>query len=137
MEVVFSHSVRNAWFTFISSIAVYDSGKVECTYEDLETTYQVSDSVVKEIYGIINRFPEVMQNYGIFDISYPYVLDGVINIFDFSNGEKSNTVVAFNLIGFKDNDSIKNKTADILIQVFEEITGLLAENGIDKKYLSL
>nr|MDE6833941.1 hypothetical protein [Ruminococcus sp.] len=64
-------------------------------------------------------------------------LDGVNNTFIFNNGEKSNTIVAFNFADFKNDNSVENKTADIIIQVFEEITGLLAENGIDNKYLSL
>ncbi|MBD5159525.1 MAG: hypothetical protein HDT23_04705, partial [Ruminococcus sp.] len=73
METVFSYGVYGIWFTLISDITVYDSGTVKCTYEDSETTYQVSDNVVKEIYGIINRFPEVMQKYDIFDLWYPYI----------------------------------------------------------------
>ncbi|MDE6036539.1 MAG: hypothetical protein K2G36_11610 [Ruminococcus sp.] len=137
METVFSYSLKNECFDNISDIEVYDSGTVKCTYEDSETTYQISDSVIKEIYGIINRFPELMQMYDIFDIFYPYALDGFSNRFIFSNGEKSNIIIATNLGYFKDNDSVENKTANILIQVFEEITGLLAENGIDSKYLSL
>lgn len=137
METVFSYSVYGIWFTLISDITIYDSGTVKCTYEDSETTYEISGDVVKEIYGIINRFPEVMQKYDIFDLWYPYIFDGVKNSFLFNNGEKSNTIVASNLIGFKDDDSIENKTADILILVLEEITELLVKNGIDRKYLSL
>ena len=137
MKTVFSYSLKNECFDNISSIEVYDSGEVVCTYKDSEATYQVSDSVVKEIYGIINRFPELMQMYDIFDICYPYALDGFSNRFIFSNGEKSNIIIATNLGYFKDNNSVENKTADILILVFEEISGLLAKNGINKKYLSL
>ncbi|MDE5861662.1 MAG: hypothetical protein K2H28_05645 [Ruminococcus sp.] len=137
MKTVFSYGVYGIWFNVVSDITVYDFGKVGCTYEDSETTYQVSDNVVKEIYGIINRFPELMQKYGVLDLWYPYIFDGVKNSFLFNNGEKSNTIVASNLIGFKDDDSIENKTADILILVLEEITELLVKNGIDRKYLSL
>ncbi|MDE6834110.1 MAG: hypothetical protein K2J39_07710, partial [Ruminococcus sp.] len=77
METVFSYSVYGIWFNSISDITVYDSGTVKCTYEDSEATYQVSGEVVKEIYGIINRFPEIMQKYRIYDLFYPNTLDGV------------------------------------------------------------
>ena len=137
MEVVFSYGLKNELFDNISDIEVYDSGTVKCTCEDSGTTYQVSDSVVKEIYGIIKRFPELMRIYDMMDICYPSAPDRFSNRFVFSNGEKSNIIYATDLGYFKNNDSVKNKTADILIQVFEEITGLLAENGIDSKYLQL
>ena len=137
MEVVFSYSLQNAWGIGISTICIYDSGKVVCTYENSRLIYKISDNIVNQIYGIINRFPELMQDYGAFDISYPYVLDGFINVFVFNNGKKCNTIMAFNLDCFKDNDSVKNKTADILLLVFDEIAELLIKNGVDKKYISL
>lgn len=137
MEVVFSYSLQNAWFNAISSLCVYNSGKVVCTHENSKVVYQISADIVNQIYGIISRFPELMHNYEIFDIAYPYVLDGFSNSFVFNDGKKINNITALNLKYFKNNNVVKNEKADVLLIVFEEIAELLMKNGIDKEYISL
>lgn len=137
MNILFSHELQDAWCVPILSITVYDTDtdNVICCDDNGEKKYTIPKEEIEKICSVIKKHPNVL-NLTEEDIEDAGVLDGTIDRFLFSDRKKSNELFASNIWAFqKSNSAAVN--AKSVISVFNRISEILKNNGIDNCFLRL
>lgn len=153
---IFRYVLADAWENMISQVDVIeklDGGTVRCLY--FETNHVLGKKSNTEVDFFettisredINKIKTAMYKHkDIFlykEVEFPAVLDGVINTFEFVN-EKNlvNVITAFNIWAFKEVSDVAifgtppYKGTEV-VTVYDEISKILMDNGVDEKYLKL
>lgn len=150
---IFRYTLTDAWETTISQVDVMESvekGNVRCLYFNTpglhantiidSCTVTISQNHIDMIRNAMLTRLDVCKYK---EIEFPMVLDGFINTFEFAPEESfSNTITVFNISAFRDdvdvaitgNPPYKGKE---VLQLYDEISKILLDNGISRKYLSL
>lgn len=150
---IFRYTRADAWEYTISQVDVMEGvekGNVRCLY--FNTPGMHADTIVDSCFltvsqECIDQIRNVMLNHlGIcrYDkIEFPAVLDGFINTFEFAPDKSfSNIITVFNISAFRDganvaivgNPPYKGKA---VLDLFDEISNILLDHGVSKKYLAL
>lgn len=148
-NLIFKYELYDAWEAPVHGISIYerDRDNVEATYWSLSpfskdkagaNVYSLSKAAINTIINVIEC------NISIFDVKkveMPFVIDGVINKFVICLGEIENEIRAFNIGVLQDKNAFTfegtRENADIVLGVFNEISKVLTENGVDPRYLEL
>jgi len=148
-DTIFEYKLNNAWDFPLMSLSIHDSAEdnVKCIVwyatnapEDLpiNSNYTLEISAIEEIKEIIRSNPSLFE---IEEVESPWVLDGFINEFQFSNGKMTVEIKAYNLSAFRKNpltiDGNKPVNAKLLIKVYDRIKKILVSHGVDKRYMRL
>lgn len=150
---IFRYTLTDAWETTISQVDVMEGvekGNVRCLYFNTpglhantiidSCTVTISQNHIDMIRNAMLTRLDVCKYK---EIEFPMVLDGFINTFEFAPEESfSNTITVFNISAFRDdvdvaitgNPPYKGKE---VLQLYDEISKILLDNGISRKYLSL
>lgn len=150
---IFRYTLTDAWETTISQVDVMEDvekGNVRCLYFNTpglhantiidSCTVTISQNHIDMIRNAMLTRLDVCKYK---EIEFPMVLDGFINTFEFAPDESfSNTITVFNISAFRDdvdvaiigNPPYKGKE---VLQLYDEISKILLDNGISRKYLSL
>lgn len=142
-RVIVKYTLADAWGTVIARVEIADAAanNVRCVYP-CRSHYLENDTPTKKVYTLneqqLHRIESILHsNIDIFeieDVEFPAALDGYINIFYFSIDGLENELLAFNIAIFRKKPSVKAKR---ILEVFDEITAVLFQNGIDEKYYKL
>lgn len=150
---IFRYTLTDAWETTISQVDVMEDvekGNVRCLYFNTpglhantiidSCTVTISQNHIDMIRNAMLTRLDVCKYK---EIEFPMVLDGFINTFEFAPEESfSNTITVFNISAFKDdvdvaiNGNPPYRGKEVL-QLYDEISKILLDNGISRKYLSL
>lgn len=150
---IFRYTLTDAWETTISQVDVMEGvekGNVRCLYFNTpglhantiidSCTVTISQNHIDMIRNAMLTRLNVCKYK---EIEFPMVLDGFINTFEFAPEESfSNTITVFNISAFRDdvdvaiNGNPPYKGKEVL-QLYDEISKILLDNGISRKYLSL
>lgn len=150
---IFRYTLTDAWETTISQVDVMEDvekGNVRCLYFNTpglhantiidSCTVTISQNHIDMIRNAMLTRLDVCKYK---EIEFPMVLDGFINTFEFAPEESfSNTITVFNISAFRDdvdvaiNGNPPYKGKEVL-QLYDEISKILLDNGISRKYLSL
>lgn len=150
---IFRYTLTDAWETTISQVDVMEDvekGNVRCLYFNTpglhantiidSCTVTISQNHIDMIRNAMLTRLDVCKYK---EIEFPMVLDGFINTFEFAPEESfSNTITVFNISAFRDdvdvaiNGNPPYKGNEVL-QLYDEISKILLDNGISRKYLSL
>lgn len=151
---IFRYTLADAWENMISQVEVLEEiedKNVRCLYFDRPHGLARRDNtnidsfittIKQEDIGLIKY--AMRSHIDIFqyrEIEFPAVLDGVINTFEFILDEKlKNTITAYNIWAFERKANvgitgIPPYRGSTVLQVFDEITKVLLDNGIDPKYI--
>lgn len=150
---IFRYTLTDAWETTISQVDVMEGvekGNVRCLYFNTpglhantiidSCTVTISQNHIDMIRNAMLTRLDVCKYK---EIEFPMVLDGFINTFEFAPEESfSNTITVFNISAFRDdvdvaiNGNPPYKGKEVL-QLYDEISKILLDNGISRKYLSL
>lgn len=150
---ILRYTLADAWETTISQVDVIEgveNENVRCLYfvtPGLHANTIVDSCTVtisqNHIDMIRNAMLTRLDVCKYKEIEFPMVLDGFINTFEFAPEESfSNTITVFNISAFRDdvdvaiigNPPYKGKE---VLQLFDEISKILLDNGISRKYLAL
>lgn len=151
---IFRYTLTDAWKDMISQVEVLEeieNKNVRCLYFDRPHNLEykgntnidsffttMSQEDIKNIKNAMQRHIDVFQYK---EIEFPMVLDGVINTFEFRLDENfTNTITAYNIWAFGKNVDIgivgtppyRGRT---VLQLFDEISKILLNNGVDSKYI--
>ena len=150
-DKIFGYQLSDAWRFPIVSVNVFDRAEdnVKCMVwyathapADLALTrnFSLSEDAIGQIKDIISKNEAVFD---IDDVEFPCVLDGFGNEFFFRNGNKTISLDASNIAAWKRKDfkrTVDGKdpiNAKLLLKMLSRISGVLTDNGVDGRYLSL
>lgn len=148
---IFRYTLADAWYNTISQVDVIDGiekDNVRCLYfntsgfliqENNACIFTISKRAIDKIENVMFNHLDVLEYE---EIEYPLVIDGVINIFEFAlEGATANTIRTSNIWAFKEKDVVIDGDPPYkgleLLELYNEISKILIENGVDKKYLKL
>ena len=150
-DKIFGYQLSDAWCFPIVSVNVFDRAEdnVKCMVwyathapADLALTrnFSLSEDAIGQIKDIISKNEAVFD---IDEVEFPCMLDGFGNEFFFRNGNKTISLDASNIAAWKRKDCKKTVdgndpiNAKLLLKMFSKISGVLTDNGVDVRYLSL
>lgn len=148
-NLIFKYELYDAWETPVHGISVYerDSDNVEATYWSLSpfSKYGPGANIYSlnkaDINRIINAIAGNISVLEVKKVEMPFVIDGVINKFIICLGDIENEITAFNIWKLQEENAFTFEgtrgNAEIVLDVFYEISKVLIENGVDSRYLEL
>ena len=153
---IFRYTLADAWEEMISQVEVLEGTEdknVRCIYFDRprSLTREGNTNVdsffttisQKDIHAIKNAMHSHIDIFQYKEIEFPTVLDGFINTFEFILDENfANTIFAYNIWAFRGDANVgiigtPPYKGSAVLQLFDEITKILLDNGVNPKYLRL
>lgn len=153
---IFRYTLADAWNDMISQVEVLEGiedKNIRCLYFDRprSLTHEgntrvdsffttISQKDINEMKNAMHRHIDIFQYK---EIEFPTVLDGVINTFEFILDENfANTITAYNIWAFRVNVNVgivgtPPYKGGTVLQLFDEISKILIDNGVDPKYLRI
>ena len=150
---IFRYTLADAWEDMISQVEVWEGidKNVRCLYFDRSYSLEHKGNTNVDSFFTtmsqqdIRRIKDAMRSHiDIFqykEIEFPMVLDGVINTFEFILDEDfTNTITAYNIWAFRKSLDIgivgtPPYRGSAVLQLFDEISKILLDNGVDAKYI--
>lgn len=151
---IFRYILADAWNDMMSQVEVLEGiedKNIRCLYFDRprSLTHEgntrvdsffttISQKDINEMKNAMHRHIDIFQYK---EIEFPTVLDGVINTFEFILDENfANTITAYNIWAFRGNVDVgiigtPPYKGSAVLQLFDEISKILLDNGVDPKYL--
>jgi len=150
---IFRYALHDAWNDPVSQVDVmdYPTENVRCLYIPRAGRKHSSTPGISTVKTISSEDLLIMKdlirkNRIVFDydeLEFPFVIDGVINHFEFSIDGNTHKIEAYNAWALRDNSRvgisgdypfIKSKH---VLHLFDSICDVLIRNGVDKRYLDL
>ncbi len=155
---IFRYVLADAWGDMISQVDVIENlkeGNVRCLYfERYRFSNSEADTKIDFFATVIssediNKIKKAMQEHkDIFsfkEVECPVVLDGFINTFEFKLEKNlANVIKAYNIwaikeaadVAFFETSESPYKGKEVMV-VYDEISKILLNNGVNEKYLKL
>ncbi len=133
MALVFSYVLEDPWENVIFKTEVTDAKRLNifCLYHmyDWQRKATLKKQPINHIYRIVKENSQIFAYEDIEGL--PFLLDGFIQIFTFSDGQNEHTLRCVNLHYFqKHPEHLQNsERARTVLSVFEQIRSVLLENG--------
>lgn len=137
-DIIFSYQRNNAWNMLISRVQVINQEKdsliCEKAIEDAPSISTLPHSVIDQIAAITSNDERLasIDPENLDDVDREMVLDGYSNSFTFwCKGEPRSFAIRNASYVFRD----KAKDAGYVLEKFDQIARILAENGVDVEHL--
>lgn len=159
-DVIFEYKLMDAWYRLKSKITVLNKkdNNVVCVFKEklnndcmcdgilddkgfqnlnkkYTNYFTIREEVIIQIISILNKNKSFFKKKTL-KIKGPSMFDGCVNSFYFSNGVKNIKVECFNISYYIEHEEEKAGDTKLLLDVLEEISGVLIESEIDKKYFN-